>query len=132
MLWTFIGELIAAMVGDVIMGTLFPTWSKREPPPEEGAWNASIGTVAAFLAALAAMFGGLSSFILVTGRYESAIGWLLLVSMIAALAAGVLAHRTFQVTKRRHGLARVGLWLSRATVTVIVVAVLFSVFRGHP
>lgn len=126
MLGQILGDLVAAMLGDAVMGTLFPGWSEPEPRPEEGEWNASMGTVAAFLALVAAMFGGLASFAIIAGIYDAVMSGFLVLSLLTALAAGALAHRTFRVTKRRHALARVALWLSRATVTVAVGAVALS------
>src|SRR5436190_19596899 len=116
MLGQIVGELVASMLGEAVVGTLFPNWFRPQPPPKEGVWNASLGSSAVFLAAVAAMFGGLSSIGIVTGRNGSPFWIILVIAAAAALIAGVLAHRTFEVTRRRHLLARVAIWLSRATV----------------
>jgi hypothetical protein len=127
MLAQIIGEIVATMLGEAIMGALFPNWSKPQPPPEEGVWNASLGSVAAFVATVAAMFGGISSIGILTGRHGNPFWIILVIAVLVALAAGVLSHRTFEVTRRRHALAYVGLWLSRATVTVALVTVALSI-----
>jgi hypothetical protein len=127
MLGQIIGELVASILGEAVLGALFPNWSKPQRPPEEGVWNASLGSVAGFLAAVAAIFGGLSSIGIVTGRQGSPFWIILTIAVLMALVAGMLAHRTFEVTRRRHTLACVGLWLSRATVTVALVAVVLSI-----
>jgi uncharacterized membrane protein len=127
MLVQIVGEIVATMLGEVVLEALFPNWSTPQPPPEEGMWNASLGSVAAFVAAVAAMFGGISSLAILTGRQGGPFWILLVIAALVALAAGVLSHRTFRVTSRRHGLAYVGLWLSRATVTMALVALVLSV-----
>jgi hypothetical protein len=43
------------------------------------------------------------------------------------MLSGVLAHRALEVTGRRRVLARIGLWLSRATVVAGLLAALVSV-----
>jgi hypothetical protein len=127
MLAQIIGEIVATMLGEAVMEALFPSWSKPQPKPEEGMWNASLGSVAAFLAAVAAMFGGISSVGILTGRHGSPFWITLVIAVLVALAAGVLSHRTFEVTRRRHALAYVGLWISRATVAVALVAIALSI-----
>jgi hypothetical protein len=123
MLGQIIGELVASMLGEAVKGTLFPNWSRPQPPPEEGEWNASLGSVAAFVAAVAAMFVVISSIGIVTGRRGGPFWPILGIAVLVAVVAGVLAHRTFEVTRRRHALAHAGLWLSRAAVSLALLVV---------
>jgi hypothetical protein len=62
MLADFVGEVVSSMVGDGIVALLFPGISKPQPSPREGEWNASLGSLAAFLAGIAALFCGLATF----------------------------------------------------------------------
>ena len=63
-------------------------------------------SLAALLAAVAAMFGGVSSVGVLFGHNEDLVWSFVGVSVVLALVAGTLAHRAFQVTNRRHALAR--------------------------
>lgn len=125
MLADLVGEVISSIVGDAAIGLLFPGASKPQPSPPEGEWNASLGSLAAFLAGVAALFCGLSTIWLLRGVTD-VLPWLFLGgSVMVAMLAGVLAHRALEVTSRRRSLARIGLWLSRATiVTGLLAAVL--------
>src|SRR5262245_30338708 len=60
MLTQIIGEIVTTVLGEAVIGALFPNWSKPQPPPKEGVWNASLGSVGAFVAAVAAVFVGIS------------------------------------------------------------------------
>ena len=46
-----LGEVVSSIVGDTIIGLLFPGVSKPQQPPSEGEWNASLGTATATTAA---------------------------------------------------------------------------------
>jgi hypothetical protein len=48
-------------------------------------------------------------------------------SVVVAMLAGVLAHRALEVTGRRRALARIGLWLSRATILTGLLAAVLSI-----
>lgn len=61
MLADLVGEVISSIVGDAVVGLLFPGASRPQPPPPEGEWNASLGSLAAFLAGVAALFCGLAT-----------------------------------------------------------------------
>ena len=119
-------EVVLSIVGETIGGFVFPAFSRPEPPPKEGQWNASLGSLAAFLAGIAALFGGLAAFGLLRG-VTHALVWLLLAgALLIALVSGVLAHRALEVTNRRRPLARIGLWLSRATILAGLLAAALS------
>jgi hypothetical protein len=57
-----------------------------------------------------------------------AVFWPMLAIAVAVLVvAGILAHRTFRVTRRRHTFALIAVWLSRATVAgALISVVLFA------
>jgi hypothetical protein len=129
MLADFIGDVVSSIVGDAIVGFLFPAASKPMPPPPEGEWNASLGSLAAFLAAVAAMFGGPFVFLALRGDRNMVLWPFVASSMIVAIVAGSMARRALKVTARRRALARLGLWLSRATLAAGVIAALAS-FAG--
>lgn len=127
MLADLVGELVWSIVGEAIMGLLFPGVSKPQPSPPEGEWNASLGSLAAFLAGVAALFCGISALGVLRGVREEFL-WLFLGGSVAlAMLSGVLAHRALEVTGRRRALARIGLWLSRATIVAGLLATLVSV-----
>jgi uncharacterized membrane protein len=118
MLADFVGELVSSMVGDAIIGLFLPDVSKPRPSLQEGEWTASFASLAAFLAGVAALFCGISAFGVLRGVREP-LAWLFLGgSVMAAMLSGFLAHRALEVTGRRRTLARMGLWLSRATIVV--------------
>jgi hypothetical protein len=62
MLADLVGEVVSSIVGDAIIESLFPGVSKRQLPPPEGEWNASLGSLAAFFAGVAALFCGISAY----------------------------------------------------------------------
>src|SRR5262245_51762441 len=116
MLGDVLNELVASMIGETLTGWLFPSRARAQPPPKEGEWNASLGSIAAFLGGVAAIFGLFSAAAIVREHSDSWSWGFLIVAVVLALIAGILARRTFEVTNRRHILARLGLWLSRVTV----------------
>lgn len=127
MLADLIGELVSSIVGDAIVEFLFPGASKPQPPPPEGEWNASLGSLAAFLAAVAATFCGMSAFGVVVEGVREMVLWLFLGgSIIVAMLSGIMARRALEVTHRRRALATIGLWLSRATIVAGLVAAVAS------
>lgn len=122
MLGELIGELALSMLGEAIVGSLFPGLAKPQPSPPEGEWNASLGSLAAFVAVIAAMFCGISALGVLNGARDT-LSWPILgSSLIVAVLSGALARRAIEVTQRRRALARIGLWLSRATIVVGLVA----------
>jgi len=128
MLADLVGEVVSSIVGEAITELLFPGVSKPQPSPPEGEWNASLGSLAAFLAAVAALFCGIAMFGLLRVREPSL--WLFLGgSVLVAMLSGVLAHRALEVTGRRRALARIGLWLSRATIVAGLFAALVAAAR---
>ena len=127
MLADLVGEVVSFLVGDAIVEVLFPGASKRQPLPLEGEWNASLASLATFLAGVAALFCGISAVGVFQGVREPLLWLLLGGSVIVAMVSGVLAHRALEVTGRRRALARVGLWLSRATIVADLLAALVSV-----
>jgi uncharacterized membrane protein len=127
MLADLVGEVVSSILGDAIIGLLFPGVSRSQPSPPEGEWNASLGSVAAFLAGVAALFCGISAFGVVRGVRETWLWLFLGGSVMVAMLSGVLAHRALEVTGRRRALARIGLWLSRATIVAGLLAAFVSV-----
>ena len=126
MLVDFVGEIVSSIVGDAIIGWLFPGVSKLQPSPPEGEWNASLGSLAAFLAGVAALFCGVTALGVLRGVTAVWLWLFLGASMIVAMLSGVLAHRALEVTGRRRALARIGLWLSRATILTGLLAAVLS------
>ena len=124
MLVSVFGEIVSSIIGDAFLGWLFPNWQRPTPPPPEGVWNASLGSIAAFLSGLAAMFVVTPSFVIAQGRTDEEIPLLimLVVALGLAITGGVLARRTFLVTPRRHTLASIALWCSRVSVILGVFA----------
>ena len=121
-----VGEAVSSIVGETIGQLVFPGASRPEPPLKEGEWNASLGSLAAFLSAIAAIFGGLAAWGLLRGL-TNALLWLFLAgALLLAMVSGVLVHRALEVTNRRRALARMGLWLSRATVIGGLLAAVLS------
>ena len=68
------------------------------------------------------VFGGLASYLIMRGRTAFLLWAFLAIGGMLALAAEALTRRTFEVTNRRHALARMGIWLSRSTIAVVVLA----------
>jgi hypothetical protein len=64
----------------------------------------------------------LASYLIMRGRTAFVLWAFLVIGAALALAAETLARRTFEVTKRRHTLARMGMWLSRSTFAAVVLA----------
>jgi hypothetical protein len=77
MLADLVGEAVSLIVGDAIIGFLFPGLSKPQPSPPEGEWNASLGSLSAFLAGVAALFCGVSALGVLRGAREAPL-WLFL------------------------------------------------------
>ena len=121
-----VSEVVLSIVGETIGRLVFPGSSRPEPPPKEGQWNASLGSLAAFLAGIAALFGGLAAFGLLRGVTHALVWILSAGALLIALVSGVLAHRALEVTNRRRALARIGLWLSRATILAGLLAAALS------
>ena len=121
-----VGEIVSTIVGDGIAELLFPGRSNDQSPPREGEWNASLGSLGAFLAVIALMFCGLASRGVLAGLANAWVWLMLGGSVIVAMVAGFLAHRALEVTSRRRGLARFGVWLSRATIWVGILAAALS------
>ena len=107
MLDHILGEIVSSIIGDAFFGWLFPNRPKQPWPPPEGMWNASLGSVAAFLGGLAAMFVITVCMVNAQGRIDEDPPLLfgLIVALGLALTGGVLAKRTFVVTSRLHVLA---------------------------
>jgi uncharacterized membrane protein len=125
MLADLIGEVVTSIVGEAIWARLFPDSVRPQPSPPEGEWNASLGSLAAFLASIAALFLAIAGSSILRGISDLLL-WLFLGGAVAlAIVSSVLAHRALEVTQRRRTLAKIGLWLSRAAiVTGLLVAVL--------
>jgi hypothetical protein len=116
MLADLIGEVVTSIVGEAMWAWLFPDSVRPQPSPPEGEWNASLGSLAAFLGSVAALFVAVAGFGTLRGS-TATLMWLFLAGAVAlAVLSGVLAHRALEVTHRRRALARIGLWLSRATI----------------
>lgn len=116
MLADLVGDVVSSIAGEALVEWLFPGLSKPQPSPREGEWNASLGSLAAFLAAIAAIFCAQAAIGVLSGMTETLIWAALGGAMLLAMLSGVLAHRALEVTDRRRTLARAALWLSRATL----------------
>ncbi len=127
MLADLLGEVISSIVGDAIIELLFPGVWKPQPSPPEGEWNTSVGSLAAFLASVAALFCGVAAFGVLRGMTDAPLWVFLFGAVMLAMLSGVLAHRALEVSGRRRALARLGLWLSRATVLTGLLAAALSI-----
>jgi uncharacterized membrane protein len=127
MLGDLAGEVISSIVGDGIIELLFPGVWKPERSLLEGQWNASLGSLSAFLASVAAIFCGLATLGILRGMTDTPVWVFLGGAGMLAILAGVLAHRALEVTNHRRALARFGLWLSRATVLTGILAAALSI-----
>jgi hypothetical protein len=125
----FLQHVVLWVLGEFVGDLLFP--GKPEPRPAEGDWNASLGTIAIFVAGLSGMFGFGAVITLVHPDTSPPEPWWAYV--LAVGSAGVawiafrLGRRTLVVTRRRHLLAWTAMALAMVTIigclgTVIVVA----------
>jgi hypothetical protein len=131
MLGDILGEIVSAVVGDALLGWLWPQRPTQPWPPPEGQWNASLGSIAAFLGGVSALFVGTATLVLVQGRRDEDVPLLVLLAIGfgCAFLGSTLARRTFTVTPRRHHVAAIGLWCSRASIMSGVVALLVLLSR---
>ena len=129
MLGEWVAELASSIVGDAILESIFPGSTKPEPAPREGMWNASLGSLSAFLSGVAAPFCGASSFALLKVAQDSLFWALLGGSVLLGVISCVLAARALRVTARRRRLAHFGLWLGRATVLAGGVTAVLAMLR---
>src|SRR5437879_5030496 len=51
-----LGAILGEIIGEALVGWLFPRRRRPSQSPKEGMWNASLGSVAAFLGGLAVLF----------------------------------------------------------------------------
>jgi hypothetical protein len=70
MLGDILGEIFSAIIGDALLGWLWPNRPKRPWPPPEGQWNASLGSVAGFLGGLSILFVGAMTIVAARGRQD--------------------------------------------------------------
>jgi hypothetical protein len=130
MLGDVLGEIFSAIIGDALLGWLWPNRPKQPWPPPEGQWNASLGSVAGFLGGLSVLFVGTVTIVVAQGRQDEDVPLLVMlgVGLLTAFLGAALAKRTYLVSSRRHQVATIGLWCSRVSVAVGIVAavVLFS------
>jgi hypothetical protein len=127
MLFDLLAEAVMEFLAEGAFEGLFSGWSKPEPPPREGQWSASLGSVAVFLAALGATCTGLAGAVIIRGLLDGELLFVLAVGVALALLAHSLAMRTFVATKRRHLLAHAAIWLSRATLLVVAVTIAIAI-----
>lgn len=109
--------MFVSIVGELVFGRLLGRHVATAPPPE-GELNASSGSLAAFLAGLGALFSGMASIVMYRGHSDVPFALFFGIGLSSAVAAAILARRSFQVTKRRRALARGALWTARATIIV--------------
>ncbi|HET7618031.1 MAG TPA: hypothetical protein VFK20_05935, partial [Vicinamibacterales bacterium] len=126
MLSDLVSDLVSTIVGETIVEWIFPRPFPPEPPPIEGVWNASLGSLAAFLAGIAALFCGEASWGVLVGAPLAFLWPFLAGSVAVAVLSGFLARRALHVTHRRRALARIGLWVSRGTIAAGILAALVS------
>ena len=127
MLADFVGEVVSSMVGDGIVAWLFPGISKPQPSPREGEWNASLGSLSAFLAGIAPVFCALATFGVLRGISDVLLWLLPGGSVLVAIFSAVLAHRALEATSRRRALAKISLWLSRTTICTGLLAAVLAI-----
>jgi hypothetical protein len=82
--------------------------------------------MSAFLGALAAIFGTMSSITIVSGHGDFPAWPFLGASVVVAILAGSLGARAFVLTNRRHALVHIGLWLSRTTLALATVTAVLA------
>ena len=132
-----LGAILGEIIGEALVGWLFPRRRRPSQSPKEGMWNASLGSVAAFLGGLAVLFAMPPILAFFWGRNDKDAGILifLLVAVGLAVIAGKLARRTLRVTLQRRGLAIVGLWCSRLILVIGILTIGIVVIRiiagGH-
>ena len=131
MLGDILGEIFSAIIGDALLGWLWPDRPKQPPPPE-GQWNASLGSVAGFLGGLSVLFVGTVAIVVAQGRQDEDVPLLVMlgVGLLAAFLGAVLARRTYLVSSRRHQFAAFGLWCSRASIALGIVATVVLLSRA--
>ena len=122
-----VGEVVSSILGEAVIEWLFPGLSREQPTPPEGEWKASLPSLAAFLAGVAALFCGLSAVGVLRGMTDLLLWAFLGGAVMLAILSSVLAHRALEVTGRRRGLAKTGLWLSRATIFFGLLTAVLSV-----
>jgi uncharacterized membrane protein len=108
-----LGGLLAEIVGDFLWGG---SRRRLEPSPPEGIWNASLGSMSAFLAAVAAAFAVLVLRAEWWQDDDPAYPFILVGSIVLSFVAAWLGVRAFRVTLRRKALAICGLWCSAIAV----------------
>ena len=124
---SFLAEVLLGIFGD-LLGGLLPVRHATEPPAE-GEWNASSGSLAAFLALLGALFSGMAITVMYRGPDDAVLALVCALGPSSAVAATILARHSLRVTKRRRALAWGALWTSRATLAVLAVMALGVVLR---
>jgi len=114
------------MLGQILLEMLIqlfvPSIRRPDPPPAEGEYNASLGSIAAFLALLAVLFSvPLALIVVVKSRLDPDMMWMFGISAVFAILGITAAYGTFRVTWRRHTLARAALWSSWFALAVVVI-----------
>ena len=132
MLGDILGEVFSAIIGDALLGWLWPNRPKQPWPPPEGQWNASLGSVAGFLGGLSVLFVGTVAIVVAQGRQDEDVALLVMlgVGLLSAFRAAALARRTYLVSPRRHQFAAIGLWCSRASIALGIVATVVLLSRA--
>jgi len=132
MLGDILGEVFSTIIGDALLGWLWPNRPKAPWPPPEGQWNASLGSVAAFLGALSVLFVGTVAIIVAQGRRDEDVALFVMlgVGLLSAFLGTALATRTYLVSSRRHQFAAIGLWCSRASIALGIVAAVILLSRA--
>ena len=79
------------VLGDALLGWLWPNRPKQPWPPPEGQWNASLGSVAGFLGGLSVLFVVTVSIVVAQGRQGDDV--VLFVMLGVGLLSAVLGRR---------------------------------------
>ena len=132
MLGDILGEVFSAIIGDALLGWLWPNRPKQPWPPPEGQWNASLGSVAGFLGGLSVLFVVTVSIVVAQGRQgDDVVLFVMLgVGLLSAVLGAALARRTYLVSSRRHQFAAIGLWCSRASIALGIVTTVVLLNRA--
>lgn len=131
MLGDILGEVFSAIIGDALLGWLWPHRPKQPWPPPEGQWNASLGSVAGFLGGLSVLFVAAVAIVIAQGRQDDVpVLTMLGVGLLSAFLGAALARRTYLVSSRRHQFAAIGLWCSRASIAVGILAIVVLLRRA--
>jgi len=107
---SWIGELVAGLLGDLLGASLSPSSSKKSSVVSGGEWNGSLGALSCFFGTLALLFGLLTFPLAVFGPIADGVAYFCMLAFASVFAYGALrwGQRAPHVTNRHLALARIG------------------------